>query len=102
LNDFSHTGQSVPEKGDTAPYFAYDTYSGERLSLSDLSGKPAVLAFWFPGCGACRSELPQLEEIYWKYSDKGLRVVAIDVTGDISGGKKFRQDKDLFLYVSQC
>lgn len=65
------------------------------MRTSDLRGDVALLAFWFPTCPTCRVELPQLEPLYQRYKDDGLKVVAIDVYGDRSGGEKFVADQGL-------
>jgi cytochrome oxidase Cu insertion factor (SCO1/SenC/PrrC family) len=35
----------TPERGDPAPDFSLSTASGDRLSLADLRGKPALFYF---------------------------------------------------------
>lgn len=37
----------TPQPGDPAPAFDLESTTGQRLTLDDLSGKPAVL-FFFP------------------------------------------------------
>ena len=65
------------------------------MRLSDLSGKVTLLTFWFPDCGTCRVELPELEPMYQKYKENGLEIVAIDVYGNREGGERFVAEKGL-------
>ena len=64
---------------------------GNESSLADFVGKGKyVLAdFWASWCGPCRQELPNIKELYEKYSDKGLVVLGVAVwDGDNSGSRK--------------
>ena len=65
------------------------------MRVSDLRGDVALVAFWFPTCGNCREELPQLEPLYQKHKDAGLKIVAIDVNGDQVRGEEFVTEKGL-------
>ena len=49
--------------GQPAPAFSAHDLNGKPISLADYSGKPVMLTFWSPDCGACREELPTLQTI---------------------------------------
>lgn len=75
-------------KGDLAPDFALETLSGETHKLSDYKGKQNVLlVFWASWCPPCMREIPDLIEIENKYSDKGLKILAVNVTASDRLGK---------------
>ena len=60
--------------------FRLKTLDNQTVTLTDvLSQGPAVLSFWATWCRPCMAELPQLEEVYAAYKDKGVSVVAISV-----------------------
>jgi cytochrome c biogenesis protein CcmG/thiol:disulfide interchange protein DsbE len=46
----------------------YDT--GERIALSDLAGKPALVNFWATWCLTCRQEHPMLVQAERLYGDR--------------------------------
>ena len=53
----------------------FDT--GEKVSLSELRGKPMILNFWATWCRPCRAEMPALQTAYERYGDD-LLVVGVD------------------------
>ena len=76
--------------GATAPLFDLKTPTGSPLSLADLlkSNRAVLLNFTFAECGACVLELPTVKEIH-KLKDKGLAVVAINLTDSREKAKDF-------------
>jgi thiol-disulfide isomerase/thioredoxin len=62
-----------------APDFALPTLAGESLRLADLRGKVVLVNFWATWCVPCRTEMPTIEELYRRYRDRGLEVVAINL-----------------------
>lgn len=47
--------------------------------LSQLKGKIVVFDFWATWCGPCKISMPELDEVYKKYKDKGVIVVGVSV-----------------------
>ncbi len=66
--------------GDPAPYFTLNDLEGEPVDLKDFVGKPIIINLWATWCKPCEYEMPGLEEIYRKYRQDGLVVLAIDQT----------------------
>lgn len=85
--------------GNLAPDFQLPNLDDEALSLNELRGKPVVLNFWATWCGPCRTEMPYLQEIYEKYSDEGLMLLAIDIDESPSQVEKFLLSNNLSLPV---
>lgn len=46
-----------------SPSFSIKTIDGRRYERDHEKGKILVINFWFIGCGPCRKELPQLNEL---------------------------------------
>lgn len=50
---------------------------GQTVKLSDYRGKMVLLNFWATWCPPCRREMPDLDELYRKYQDSGVVVIAL-------------------------
>ena len=60
--------------------YSFERYdNGERVSLSDFKGKVVLLNFWYPFCGPCRGENPELQEVLEKYGPRGFEILALNV-----------------------
>ncbi|TLH75046.1 TlpA family protein disulfide reductase [Mycolicibacterium cosmeticum] len=50
-----------------------------KLSLDDYAGKVVVINVWGQWCGPCRSEIPQLEQVFEQTRADGVQFLGIDV-----------------------
>lgn len=66
-------------QGGEAPDFTLTDLDGREVSLSGLRGKVVLLEFWATWCPPCRESIPAMNEIYKRYSDKGLVLLGISV-----------------------
>ena len=70
----------LAEEAEPIEDYSFERYdNGERVSLSDFKGKVVLLNFWYPFCGPCRGENPELQEILEKYGPKGFEILALNV-----------------------
>ena len=51
-----------------------------QITLHELKGKVVLLNFWATWCGPCRIEIPDLNDLYKKYYDKGFEVLGISIS----------------------
>ena len=69
--------------GDEAPDFTLEQVnknnSEESIQLSDLRGKGVMLNFWATFCRPCEKEMPYMQELYPKYKDRGIEIVAVSL-----------------------
>ncbi len=60
--------------------FALAKYTGTgTASLADYRGKVVLVDFWYPTCGPCRGEFPNLQKALAKYGPQGFVILAINV-----------------------
>ena len=55
---------------------------GGAVRLSQLKGNVVLLNVWATWCGPCRLELPVVQRMYDKYSDRNFVVLAVNVDAD--------------------
>ncbi len=82
---------------DAAPDFEIELFEtanherGEVLRLSDLTGKPIVLNFWYPSCPPCAAEMPDLEQAFQDHRDEGVEFVGVEelILDTVEDGQEF-------------
>jgi len=75
-------------QGPKAADFTLPKADGGQVSLSDFAGKKVVLVdFWSTTCDPCMNEMPHLVDLYKKYKDRGLVVLAISIDGPESSAQ---------------
>jgi len=70
----------APQVGFLAPSFTLTDLHGQTVSLSDYQGKVVLLNFWASWCPPCRAEMPAIQQVYQSYQERGLDVLAINVS----------------------
>ncbi len=58
---------------------AFTAVDGREVDLARLRGKVVLLEFWATWCGPCRVQMPKVLQVYNRYHDQGLEVVAISL-----------------------
>ncbi|MCY3821281.1 MAG: redoxin domain-containing protein [Gammaproteobacteria bacterium] len=71
---------TLEEDAEQIEDYSFERYDdGERVSLSDFHGKVVLLNFWYPFCGPCRGENPELQKVLEKYGPRGFEILALNV-----------------------
>jgi peroxiredoxin len=73
-----------PREGFLAPDFTLESLSADEISLSDMRGKVIVLNLWASWCPPCRAEMPALQRVYQENKERGLEVLAVNMTAQDS------------------
>ncbi len=70
-----------PSEGNMAISFELKSFADDKTyNLNDYLGKdPIIINFFASWCGPCRVEMPDLNEVYKEYEERGLKVFAINV-----------------------
>ncbi len=73
---------TVPQKVLSAPSFDLPGLKKGSMRLSDYKGKLVLLNFWASFCAPCRVEMPALENLWQRYRERGLVVLALSADRD--------------------
>lgn len=73
-----------------APGFALSQLDGPNVRFPDqYGGKVVAIRFWADWCPSCRSEMMGLEPIYRRHRDRGLVILAVNVTQPLETVRAF-------------
>ncbi len=79
-------------KGDLAPDFTLDNLDGDPISLSQFRGQAVLINFWAVWCTYCRVEMPDIQQVYEAYQDRGFVVLGINVGENEQSAEPFVKD----------
>ena len=61
---------------------------GDRIKLSNYSGKVMLVNLWATWCGPCRSETPELVRLHKEYQARGVEFVGLSTEDPVSSAQK--------------
>ncbi|WP_255412476.1 thioredoxin-like domain-containing protein [Dysgonomonas sp. Marseille-P4361] len=77
------------------------TISGDSINTNGIDSKYTILYFYSPSCGYCVTEVPKMyNELYSKYKDKGLEIIAFNVGSSKEDWIKFINDNKLTGWIN--
>lgn len=95
LFSWSHVSIAQAQDRPLVPDFTLDSFSGDRISLSDHAGKVVVLNFWASWCPHCREEMAEFQRLHNDLVDSGDAVLLM--LNQVDGVRETRQSANKFL-----
>jgi thiol-disulfide isomerase/thioredoxin/archaellum component FlaF (FlaF/FlaG flagellin family) len=80
----------VGEKAPSIPLAEMNT--NKIFNFEDIKAPLTILYFWSADCHHCQKFTPGFYDLYKKYKDKGLKVIAVTATNDFDNWKKYVAD----------
>ena len=79
----------------------------QEVKFSDYVGKGTyvLVDFWSPWCGPCKREIPNIQQVYAEYKDKGLEVLSLAVWERLPQSHTIQTAGELgmdWLHINNC
>lgn len=90
---------ALAQDNDRAPNFNAKTLTGEKFNNESLKGHVVLLQFWTTWCPYCRREQPVVDGLDREFRDKGLVILAIDVSESKKTVKKYLEQNPRSCHI---
>ncbi len=81
--------------GAPAPDFTGVDVAGVSHTLSQLRGRVVLIKFWATWCPHCRVDIPLMKDLFTRYHDKGVEILACSVDQNPDQLKQFVREHEM-------
>lgn len=81
-------------------HFEARTLAGQTIDRDTLKGNPWAVVLWVPDCGPCQREMPALEALHTKWSEKGVRFLALSLEPNTQEVEEAARDLNISMQVA--
>jgi thiol-disulfide isomerase/thioredoxin len=79
---------------DFRPSWSGTDFDGNVISAASVRGSVTVVNFWASWCGPCYSEQENLEAVWKRYRDRGVRFIGVNIRDTKAAARSFIRDAD--------
>ena len=76
---FRNTNVRLLTQSQNPRNFTLPLLGGGSASLFSYRGSVVILNFWATWCPPCRAEMPSMENLYRRFKNEGLEILAVDL-----------------------
>ena len=85
----------APENRGDPIEFEGVTEDGDRVGSADLLGSVVLVNFWYAGCGPCRTEADDLNDLHGAYADRGVVFLGVNTRDDAATARSFEAEHEV-------
>lgn len=86
--------------GDKVPDFTVKTINNSVICIKELRGKYVLINFFATWCSPCMSELPYIEKLNRKFTNKNIEIIAIGREHDMAELIEFNKQKHFTFNIA--
>lgn len=64
------------------PLIEFENQNGKYQKIGSEGAAYYLIVYWASWCGPCRREIPEINELYNKYTNRGLAITSISIDGE--------------------
>ncbi|HEY9148501.1 MAG TPA: TlpA disulfide reductase family protein [Gammaproteobacteria bacterium] len=90
-----YAAELMEYEGAALPDFSLTDMQGKSHKLGDYRGKVVMVNFWATYCGPCIKEMPSMQRLKEKLSDRPFAILAIDMAEERATVEAFLQKHNI-------
>ena len=82
FNSFSEYFATTSTYDKAFPLIEFENQNGKYQKIGSEGAAYYLIVYWASWCGPCRKEIPEIKELYNKFTSRGLAITSISIDGE--------------------